>query len=68
MTSAKSKEESVQHSKIVASPSILDTLLEKTAFTKEQEEYSVAKTGLEIFIGDLLKNKKPDEKVNKKNH
>lgn len=66
MALAKSKEESVQNSKIVVAPSILDTLLEKTAFTKEQEEYNVAKTGLEIFIGDLLKNKKPDEKVNKK--
>lgn len=66
MAAAKSKEESVQNSKSVVSSSILDTLLEKTTFTKEQEEYNVAKTGLELFIGDLLKNKKPDEKVNKK--
>ncbi|MHC5308052.1 type VI secretion system contractile sheath large subunit [Bartonella sp. LJL80] len=56
----------VSKGKIVANASLLDQLLESTPYSPDQEEYDIAKNGLEVLIGEILKSTNPDEKVNKR--
>ncbi|UXN05083.1 MULTISPECIES: type VI secretion system contractile sheath large subunit [unclassified Bartonella] len=67
MTAAKAhgSEETNAKSLIVTDGSLLDQLLEQTTYKKDQEEYDIAKKGVEVLINDLLKSKNVNEKVNK---
>ncbi|MBK1991858.1 type VI secretion system contractile sheath large subunit [Campylobacter sp. 2018MI35] len=46
-------------------PSIIDTIMEKTKYNKNDESYAIAKKGVAEFISSIVQNDNVEDKINK---